>query len=268
MSSSRPNSTAATSGLASIDVAVLAGGLGTRLRSVLGETPKILAPIGGRPYLDHLLTWLAGYGTKRVVLCLGFRADLVLDHLKRHPFPGMDVATSVEPEPLGTAGGLRLAVPLLHSDPVLVMNGDTFVDADLTTFVQAHRQTHAMASVLCATVPSTARYGRLDIDTAGQISRFREKDPADTGPGAINAGLYLFSQKWLAEFARGTGPSLERDVFATAPAGTFNAIPAGNVAFVDIGTPESYAEAEAILGAAIGRRAAGHVRSTITRSVA
>jgi len=268
MSSSPPKPTAAAGGLASIDVAVLAGGLGTRLRSVLGETPKILAPVGGRPYLDHLLTWLAGYGARRVVLCLGFRAELVLEHLKRHPFSGLEVATSVEPEPLGTAGGLRLAVPLLKSDPVLVMNGDTFVDADLTAFVEAHRRTRAAASVLCATVPSTARYGRLDIDATGWISRFREKDPADTGAGPINAGLYLFSQAWLSDFARGSAPSLERDVFAKAAAGTFHAVPAGDVAFVDIGTPESYAEAETILGRALKRPAAGISRPSVTRSVA
>ena len=268
MSSSQPNATEASGSLASIDIAVLAGGLGTRLRSVLGETPKILAPVGGKPYLDHLLAWLAGYGARRVVLCLGFRAEMVLDYLKRHPFPGIEVATSVEAQPLGTAGGLRLALPLLRSDPVLVMNGDTFVDADLAAFAQAHRQARAAASVLCASVPSTARYGRLDLDDAGRIARFREKDPGDTGPGAINAGLYLFSRAWLNDFGRSQGPSLERDVFATAPAGTFTAIPAGDVAFVDIGTPESYAEAEAILGRAVARPAAGQARTSVTRSVA
>jgi len=267
MSSSRPD-TAVTGALASVDVAVLAGGLGTRLRPVLGETPKILAPIGGKPYLDHLLAWLTGYGARRVVLCLGFRAELVLDYLKRHPFPAVEIATSVEPEPLGTAGGLRLALPLLRSDPVLVMNGDTFVDANLATFAQAHREARAAASVLCATVQSTARYGRLDLDAAGRVARFREKDPADAGPGSINAGLYLFSQAWLKDFGRTEGPSLERDVFAAAPAGTFTAIPAGDVAFVDIGTPESYAEAEAILGRALARPAAGQARTSVTRSVA
>src|SRR5258708_32799331 len=175
MSSSRPNAPAG--GLASIDVAVLAGGLGTRLRPVLGETPKILAPIGGRPYLDHLLSWLAGFGATRGVLCLGFRAELVLDHVKRNPFPGLEVGTSIEPEPLGTAGALSLAGPQLPSDLVLGMNGDTFVDADLAAFVAAHRQAGGGASVLGATVPATAPYRPLDIAT-GQIRRLPEKDPS------------------------------------------------------------------------------------------
>src|SRR5258708_12180186 len=117
MSSSRPNAPAG--GLASIDVAVLAGGLGTRLRPVLGETPKILAPIGGRPYLDHLLSWLAGFGATRVVLCLGFRAELVLDHVKRNPFPGLEVVTSIEPDPPPPAG--PLTPPLPHLPPALAL---------------------------------------------------------------------------------------------------------------------------------------------------
>ena len=260
MSPSPPNATADRP-LASIDIAVLAGGLGTRLRSVLGDTPKILAPIGGRPYLDHLLSWLKGFGVSRVVLCLGVRAEAVLEHLKRHPVAGLEVVTSVEAEPRGTAGALRLAVPLLRSDPVLVMNGDTFVDADLPAFLAAHRKAGGGASVLCATVPSTARYGRLDID-GGKIRRFREKDPAETGPGVINAGVYLFQRSWLRQLARGTAASLEHDVFAPAPAGAFNAIPAGNVAFVDIGTPDSYADAERVIGAAAS------TRPSVARSVA
>lgn len=254
--------------LAEIDVAVLCGGLGTRLRSVLGETPKILAPVSGRPFLDHLLRWLAGYGARRVVLCLGYRAQPVLEHLAAHPFPGLKVATSIEPEPLGTAGALRLAVPLLRSDPVLVMNGDTFVDADLAAFVATHRKRHAAASILCASVPSTARYGRLDVDETGRIRQFREKDPADTRPGTINAGLYLFSRAWLQGLAQSTGASLERDVFAAAPAGTFAAIPADSLTFLDIGTPESFAEAEQVMAKALRRPAAGRARSAAVRGAA
>lgn len=263
MSSSLPKpSAAAADSLASIDVAVLAGGLGTRLRSVLGETPKILAPVAGRPFLDHLLAWLASFGARRVILCVGFRADAVLDHIAQHPFPGVDVVTSREAEPLGTAGALRLALPHLRSDPVLVMNGDTFVDADLAAFAAAHRARRAAASILCATVPSTARFGRLDIDSAQRIRRFSEKDPNDTRPGPINAGLYLFSQAWLASFARTPGASLERDVFAAAPPGTFDAVPADGLTFIDIGTPESFAEAEHVIGAAMRRHpATGQSRS-------
>ena len=249
MSSLRPPEAS----LASIDIAILAGGLGTRLRGAIGDMPKVLAPVGGEPFLDPLLRWLAGFGTRRVVMCLGFRADMVIEHLRQRPVPGLDIAISVEPKPMGTAGALRLAVPQLRSDPVMVINGDTFVDADLPGFVAAHRRSAAPASILATTVPSMARYGRLVVDDAGAIERFAEKDPSDTGPGPINAGIYLFSRSWLGILARGNAESLERDVFAAAAPGTFRAIPAGDAAFIDIGTPESLAEAPAILAHAIGR---------------
>jgi len=241
------------SSLAAVDVAILAGGLGTRLRGTIGETPKVLAPVGGQPFLDYLLRWLAGFGARRVVMCLGFRADKVVEHLRQPVVRGLDIVTSIEPRPMGTAGALRLAVPHFRSDPVLVINGDTFVDADLPGFVAAHRRSGAAASILSTTVPSMARYGRLVVDPAGAIQRFAEKDPGDTGPGAINAGIYLFNRGWLETLANGQAESLERDVFAASPPGSFRAVPAGEAAFIDIGTPESLAEAPAILARAIGR---------------
>jgi NDP-sugar pyrophosphorylase family protein len=101
MSSSLPNP-APSAGLASVDVAVLAGGLGTRLRSVLGETPKILAPVAGRPFIDHLLLWLASHGARRVILCLGVRADLVLEHLTKQNVAGLEIIRSARLAPCGS----------------------------------------------------------------------------------------------------------------------------------------------------------------------
>jgi len=239
--------------LASIDVAILAGGLGTRLRGVIGETPKVLAPVAGKPFIDHLFAWLKGFDARRIVLCLGFRAEMVIEHVALYPPEGLEIVTVIEPKPMGTAGGLRFAREKFRSDPVLVMNGDTFVDADLGAFVGAHYQSRGDASILATTVPSMARYGRLDFDTTGMIRRFAEKDPADTGPGPINAGLYLFSAGWLDQLAAGSAESLERDVFAASAPGSFRAIPAGSAAFIDIGTPESLADADAVLARALGR---------------
>ena len=110
---------------------MLAGGLGTRIRPVLGDTPKLLAPIGGRPYLWYLLEWLRKFGARRIVLGLGHGAGAVLDYLRAQPAADLDIVTVVEPSPLGTAGAIRFARAHLRSDPVLVLNGDTFVNADL-----------------------------------------------------------------------------------------------------------------------------------------
>jgi len=115
--------------LDAIDVFVLAGGLGTRIRPVLGDIPKLLAPIGRRTYLDHLLNWLRGFGARRVVLGLGVRAQAIVDYAQAHPIAGIEIETVVEPSPLGTAGAIRYARATMRSDPVLVVNGDSFAEA-------------------------------------------------------------------------------------------------------------------------------------------
>lgn len=224
--------------LASIDVAIIAGGMGTRTRAMLGDTPKVLAPVGDRPFLDILLDRLQEFGAHRIVLCLGHLADKVVDHIDMHPRPGLEIIPVVESEPLGTAGAVRLARKELHSDLVIVMNGDTFVDADLCRFVQAYREMGAGLGILCARVDDRSRFASLDIDAAGLVRKFVEKDPALAGGGIVSAGVYLFSRAMLERLAQSTGPSLETDFFASLPAGTIGSyVPEGG--FIDIGTPES-----------------------------
>ncbi len=246
---------AAAGCLAGIDVAILAGGLGTRLRDVLGDTPKILAPVAGRPFLDHLLARLAAEGAARIVLCLGHLADKVTDYLEDSGSVGADVRWIVEPQPLGTAGAVRHARDHLGSDPVLVMNGDTWIDADLAPFVAAHRRSGATASVLCVRVDDVGRYGSVEIDESGQVQGFVEKDTARTGPGVINGGVYLLSRAGLDLVEDLAGPSLERDVLPRLPAGTVRGHVAEGAVFIDIGTPESLAAAARVIGAAAGRHA-------------
>jgi NDP-sugar pyrophosphorylase family protein len=242
--------------LAATDVLVIAGGLGTRIGSVLGDTPKLLAPISGRPYLAYLLDWLRRFGAKRVVLGLGHKAQAVVDFLAREPschpsYHGdLTIVTLIEPQPLGTAGAVRFARRSLQSDPVLVMNGDSFADADLCAFIDHHRRAQAKATLLCAEVDDAGRYGRIELED-GRIRGFIEKDPDFHGASAVSAGVYLFSAALLDEIAAGDASSLEREVFAAAPAGSFNAF-AGRFAFIDIGTPESLARAGAVIGARVG----------------
>jgi mannose-1-phosphate guanylyltransferase len=227
--------------LAGIDVAVLAGGLGTRVAGVLGDTPKVLAPVEGRPYLAWLLDWLTGCGVRRVVLCLGHLAGKVQAWAAAHPRPDMEIVTSVEPAPLGTAGGLRHARALLRSDPVLVMNGDTFVAADLDALLRRHRETGAEITILCAEVEDAGRYGRVELDADRRITRFAEKEPG-SGRGLINAGVYLLSKSALDRLAAGNAKSIEREIFmAEGPGRIVADVTRG--AFIDIGTPESLSDA-------------------------
>lgn len=232
--------------LAPLDVFVLAGGLGTRIRAVLADTPKLLAPIAGRPYLAYLLDWLRRFGAGRVVLGLGHRAEAILAHLEAVPPAGLEVVPVVEPRPLGTAGALRFARPQLHSDPVLVMNGDSFADADLCALVDRHRQSGAAGTMLCAEVEDAGRYGRVVLDGQGRVAGFVEKDRAYKGSAAINAGVYLLSARLVDEIAAGNTNSLEREVFTHLPAGTLAAL-TGRFSFIDIGTSESLARAAEVV---------------------
>ncbi|MBT3305217.1 MAG: NTP transferase domain-containing protein, partial [Alphaproteobacteria bacterium] len=195
--------------LEDIDVVILAGGLGTRIRETLGDTPKLLAPIDGTPFLDLLIRRLQSFGARRLVLGLGHLADKVVAHLDSNPPDGVDVVTVIEPEPLGTAGALRLTRTHINSEPVMVMNGDSFFATDLCDFVTAHRSGGVGASILCAPVDDTSRFGRLDISDDSRVQAFLEKDASLSGPGIINAGVYLFGAAMLNLIDETPGPSLE-----------------------------------------------------------
>ncbi len=241
--------------LARLDVLVLAGGLGLRMRDALVGGPKLLAPVAGRPFLAYLLDWLAGFGARRIVLALGCGAEAILDHLARMQRPGLALESVVEPHPLGTAGAVRFARGRLASDPVLVVNGDSFVDADLSELVERHRKVGALGTLLCTEVEDAGRYGRVVIDAAGRIACFVEKDASHRGSATISAGVYLLSSRLLDEIAAGTAVSLERDVFERLPAGSLAAL-AGRYRFIDIGTPESFARAAELLGGSAREAAA------------
>lgn len=234
-------------GLSDIDVVILAGGLGTRIQPVLGDVPKLLAPINERTYLDYLLDWLEGFGVRRVIFSLGHQADAIVAYLAAHPRRDLSVETVIEASPQGTAGALRLVRPHIKSDVAVVMNGDTWIAADLPRFVSAHRTSGAAVSILSVTVDEAGRYGRIDVDEDGHILAFHEKQP-DAGAGRINAGVYAFSKQAWESLASSEGTSLERDYFQTRPRSTLASHDAGKVAFIDIGTPESLRHAARIIG--------------------
>lgn len=232
--------------IADIDVAVLAGGLGTRLRDVLPETPKILAPILGQPFLGHLLNWLVRQGARRVVLSLGYRAEEVVAFLQSHEFGPLEIQTVVEPRSLGTGGAIAFARPVLNTDPILVMNGDTIVDISLDAFCRAYFSSGAEASILCTQVENAGRYGQVEIDSRGRVYRFAEKDSTVTGTGWINAGAYLFGRSVLERIFALTEGSLERDILEKMPQGALHAFCVSG-RFLDIGTPQSLALASEVL---------------------
>ncbi len=236
--------------LSNVTAVILAGGLGTRLRSIVSDRPKVLAEVGGRPFIEILLDQLAMADVRSVVLCTGYMGNQVQDRLGTH-YRRMTLRYSCEPQPLGTAGALRLALPMLDSDPVLVMNGDSYCDASLEAFADWHAERRAPATILLAETDDTRRYGRVQLDDEWRVLSFSEKTD-DTGPGWINAGIYLLSQPLIEPITVGRAVSLEREVFpAWIGLGLSGFRSEGRL--WDIGLPESYARAGAELGSRISR---------------
>lgn len=221
--------------------AILAGGLGTRLRSVVADRPKVLAGVNGRPFITRLLDTLVDAGMKRAILCTGYLGEQI-EAVLGATYKGMELAYSRESSPLGTAGALRHALPLVRDNLLLVMNGDSYLQTDLAAFIGLHRAKGAACSMTLTRAPDTTRYGRVETDGNQKVLRFVEKGKA-RAPGEINAGIYIFDRRIIAGIARETEVSLEREVLPSLIGGRFYGFPrAGR--FIDIGTPESYQEAE------------------------
>lgn len=227
--------------LASVPVAVLAGGLGTRLRPVIGDRAKVLAAVDGRPFLTRVLDQLAAAGFRDVVLCTGFCADEVEAALGATHGP-LRLRYSPEPSPLGTGGALRLALPLLDGPDVLVLNGDSFCEVDLAALTVLHRTRGHAATLVAVEVPDTSPYGRLEIGDDDRVRRFSEKQEHG-GAGWINAGIYLLARTLIAALPAGRPLSLERDALPewAAAALLYGSRVRGR--FIDIGTPGAYSGA-------------------------
>jgi NDP-sugar pyrophosphorylase family protein len=224
---------------------ILVGGLGTRLRPVVADRPKTMAQIHGRPFLSYLLDQMVAWGIRKVVLCTGYLGEQIRAHFG-DSYDTLHLAYSQEPAPLDTAGALRLALPLLASPSVLVMNGDSFCDIDPGTFYAWHCMRNSEATLLLTSVPDTSRYGCVQIGNDGRVLHFEEKNKRH-GWGWINAGTYLIGRSLIGSIPANVRLSLERDVFPTwIGKGFYGYCAAGR--FLDIGTPESYSAAEEFFG--------------------
>lgn len=220
---------------------ILAGGMGQRLRAVVSDRPKVLAQVGGRPFLSYLLEHFADAGVHRAVICTGYLAEQVAEEFGDR-YKGMSLGYSQEDEPLGTGGALRLALEALPSDLVLVANGDSFCSSPLGDFLAFHQQHGAAGSILLTQVEDQSRYGSVALDEDDAIIRFLEKG-GPPGPGWINAGVYLLSRELLKTLPPQGAVSLERQVFPNwIGHGLYGY--RGQGRFIDIGTPQSYAAAQ------------------------
>ena len=225
-----------------MEAIILAGGFGKRLHQVVNDVPKPMAPISGRPFLEILLRSLAQKGFLRVVLSLGFKAEIISSHFGSR-FSGLDLVYVTEDAPLGTGGATRLAVTACTQDNVFVFNGDTFLDLEVE-FIERQWQKNRNPIVVSKKVPDTTRYGQLVVDDVRIIS-FAEKKVL--GPGLINAGCYVLGAGALTRFPLYQPFSIETDYFVPEVSrATVEAFVTEGM-FIDIGIPDDYSLAQTLL---------------------
>lgn len=222
---------------------ILAGGFGTRLREVVSDVPKPMAWINGKPFLHYLFRYLENFDIERVIMSTGYMAETIENYFTTQHG---DIAITYvrEHTPMGTGGGIRLALEQCEDQHVLVLNGDSFLDVDLLAFAEQHHEKQAAASLAVRRVEDGSRYGTLQIENERVIA-FREKSPDTSGEAWINGGVYILDRdQYLAQTLPEKNFSIETDFFAPHTGDmNFHAFACEGY-FIDIGIPEDYYRAQ------------------------
>jgi len=228
--------------LEDVTAVILAGGMGTRLRSVVTDRNKVLALVNGRPFITYLFDQILVAGIRHVILCTGYKAEQLRQELGEN-YRGLQVEHSVEAEPLGTGGALAKAVATCKSSKLISMNGDSYCDVRLEELWQWHQLKGAGATIQLAEVSDISRFGSVTLDSESRIVRFEEKGH-HAQKGLINAGIYCTGRELFGHIVADRPVSIEREVFPTLVNHGLFGRP-GSHDFLDIGTPESYSVANA-----------------------
>jgi len=229
-----------------LDVVILCGGAGKRLKSMIKDRPKPMAEVAGRPFLDILIDYAAAFGFKRFILCAGHMGDVIKGYYqKKNRLPGQVIILQ-EKGPLGTAGAIENARHAIKSSPFLVLNGDSICKTDLVKFIGFYEEKNASFSMVLARSKGGSDYGRVDIDNSGRITSFNEKTEAKQND-LINAGIYLLNAGIFSVIPSGERSSLEHDIFPKIiEEGFYGYITEEEL--IDIGTPDRYLAAQQTVG--------------------
>ena len=219
------------------DVVILAGGLGTRLRSVVADLPKCMAPVNGRPFLEILIDKLRAQGQGGIILSTGYLSETI-EAWVRESYPDPQISIFREENPLGTGGAIRAAISLSQAEDVLVCNGDTLFDIDVAALFDFHRRMGAECSVALKPMRNFDRYGRVELGEDGWVSAFREKEFC--ADGLINGGVYVIRREAFLKLGLPEKFSFEEGYLAKHKIGGM----VQDAYFIDIGIPEDFARAQ------------------------
>jgi len=219
---------------------ILAGGFGTRLREVVSDVPKPMAPICGKPFLEYLLQGLSNQEINHFILSTGYMGNIIREYFG-DKFNGVDITYSEEEFPLGTGGATKLALNYVEQDHAYIFNGDTYTEPNIMMMERLWKS-EASTVVMGVHVENTYRYGSLNIiEESNTIVGFNEKGA--NRPGIINAGCYAIGKNSLDDFECGLQFSLENDYFPSLISGGKLKVCISHGHFIDIGIPEDYHKA-------------------------
>ncbi len=221
---------------------ILAGGFGTRLKSVVSDVPKPMAPILEKPFLTYLLRYLSSFQLKHVVLSTGYLSSVIENYFGNN-FNGIKLSYSIEEEPLGTGGAIKKAMQLVQDENTLVLNGDSFLDIDIVAFSKFFSQNDFEGLLACRAIENAGRYGTIKVDK-NRIIEFKEKTGTNES-GIINGGVYLLNKEhYLKKTPSSSSFSIEKDYFEQFHQHCKFGAYLCNSYFIDIGIPEDYLKAQ------------------------
>ncbi|MBF6618759.1 MAG: NDP-sugar synthase [Patulibacter sp.] len=244
-----------------MQVVILVGGKGTRLRPLTATRPKPNVPIVDRPFLAYALEWVADHGMTDVVLCCGFKSDAMVEEFGDGSRFGVSITWVFEPEPRGTAGGLKMAEEHLD-DRFLLLNGDVLTDMDLTAQVAAHERSGARGTLALVPVADPSAYGLVRLNDDSSVAGFLEKpEPDEIDTDLISAGAYVLERDVLDMIPPGREVSIEREVWPRLVGDGLFGFVHRDAYWMDIGTPERYIQAVAdVLSGAVETRVLRRLR--------
>lgn len=225
-----------------IKAVVLAGGLGTRLRSAVSEVPKLMAPINGKPFLEYQIEYLIKHGFRDIILCVSFLKEKIMDYFRDGSKFGAKIEYGIEEEPLGTGGAIK-NVEGLVSESFFVLNGDTYPLFDITGLVRFYygkNKYYCLGIITLASHMKSKDKGTVELDKNGKVIAFSEKNTCNHKDCLVNAGVYLFNKGIFSQNVWEKRCSLEKDIFPklVAKGVIFGMKTSGS--FIDIGTPKVY----------------------------
>lgn len=220
---------------------ILAGGLGTRLRSVVKDIPKPMANINGKPFLEYILLYLKSKGILKVILAVSYKWEIIRNYFGKE-YEGLEIVYSIEHTPFGTGGAIKKAIDFVEFADICILNGDTFFNVDLKKFFEFHKNKDSILSIALKKMENIERYGTVEINNENRITAFYEKQYKRDG--LINGGIYLLNKDFLLSLNLPNKFSFEKDLlemyYKIYP---FYGLPFDSY-FIDIGVPGDYEKAK------------------------